>query len=52
MQAGQRLVVVADDPVATVDIPHFCRSAGHSVERLQNEGGACVFMITHGGEAA
>ncbi|MEQ8344082.1 MAG: sulfurtransferase TusA family protein [Sneathiellaceae bacterium] len=33
---GAVLEVLADDPLAAVDIPHFCRQAGHDVivERL------------------
>ncbi|MEO1014569.1 MAG: sulfurtransferase TusA family protein [Pseudomonadota bacterium] len=48
MAAGERLLVRADDPVAVVDIPHFCRTAGHAVERAPDEGPACVFLVTHG----
>ena len=51
MRGGERLLILADDPVATVDIPHFCRGAGHQVERLpdraaQGGGPVCVFMVT------
>jgi len=31
---GGRLKVIADDPLAAIDIPYFCREAGHRVERL------------------
>lgn len=43
---GDQVTVFADDPVATVDIPHFCREAGHRVERLPDSGAACVFLVT------
>ena len=46
---GGRLLVCADDPLAVLDIPHFCRAAGHAVERLPDDGGACVFLVTRGG---
>lgn len=42
------IVVVADDPVAAVDIPFFCKEAGHEVSRLPDEAGACVFQVTRG----
>jgi tRNA 2-thiouridine synthesizing protein A len=29
MAAGAELVVLADDPMALVDLPLFCREAGH-----------------------
>lgn len=38
--------ITADDPVAAVDIPHFAREAGRRCERLADEGGACVFLVT------
>ncbi|MFQ5564452.1 MAG: sulfurtransferase TusA family protein [Parvularculaceae bacterium] len=43
---GARLKVLVDDPVATVDIPHFCSKGGHRIERLPDEAGACVFLVT------
>ena len=45
------VIVVADDPVAAVDIPFFCKEAGHQVLRLPDEAGACVFQITRGARA-
>jgi tRNA 2-thiouridine synthesizing protein A len=29
MQPGERLWVETTDPLAVIDIPHFCREAGH-----------------------
>lgn len=48
MSPGESLAILSDDPVALVDIPHFCREGGHRVERLPDEGGACVFLVTRG----
>jgi len=48
--AGAQVTVFADDPVAAVDIPHFCQEAGHAVTRLPDKGGACVFRITRAGD--
>lgn len=31
MPAGARLIVETTDPVAVIDIPHFCREDGHAV---------------------
>ena len=36
LAAGARVIVEATDPMAAIDIPHFCRQKGHtlvSVER-------------------
>ena len=43
---GTTISAIADDPVAAVDIPHFCAEAGHGVVRLPDEAGACVFQVT------
>ncbi|MHA7873538.1 MAG: sulfurtransferase TusA family protein, partial [Hyphococcus sp.] len=45
---GAQVTVFADDPVAAVDIPHFCREGGHAAQRLDDENGACVFQVTRG----
>ncbi|MCI5046653.1 MAG: sulfurtransferase TusA family protein [Aquisalinus sp.] len=54
MSAGQQIRVLADDPLAAIDIPHFCRDAGHKVEELKTgaaEGEShCVFLVTAGGK--
>ena len=31
MSARERLGVLTDDPLAAIDIPHFCREAGHRI---------------------
>lgn len=43
---GGRVRILADDPVAAVDIPHFARQAGWRCERLQGPDGVCVFLVT------
>ncbi len=48
MRAGEQLLVFADDPVAAVDIPHFCAEGGHAAERQPDKGAACVFLVTRG----
>lgn len=29
---GARLTILTTDPLATLDIPHFCREEGHALE--------------------
>ena len=52
MPAGARLRIVADDPIAAIDIPHFALKAGASALREASEplfeAGACVFLVTAG----
>ncbi|MEL6362061.1 MAG: sulfurtransferase TusA family protein [Pseudomonadota bacterium] len=49
---GARIKVIADDPIARVDIPHFCEQGGHGVNLIENcaqeYGQACVFLVTRG----
>jgi len=47
MGSGEQVIVFTDDPIAVVDIPHFCCEAGHAVSRLPDSGDACVFQVTH-----
>lgn len=35
MQAGQVLRVLADDPAAIIDFPHFCHEQGHELVSAQ-----------------
>lgn len=48
LPTGARLRVVADDPIAAVDIPHFAREGGHACDRLAGAGETCVFLVTRG----
>jgi len=44
MAPGALLRVLSDDPVAAIDLPHFCREAGH--ELVSQDGS--VFVIRRG----
>ncbi|WP_417721828.1 sulfurtransferase TusA family protein [Salipiger sp.] len=48
MSAGQVLRVVADDPAAVIDVPHFCAEAGHALVATGDEGAAQVYLIRKG----
>lgn len=48
MTSGAVLRVLADDPAAVVDIPHFCAEAGHSLIAQTDEGAAQVYLIRKG----
>ncbi|MBR0554219.1 sulfurtransferase TusA family protein [Ciceribacter sp. L1K23] len=40
MADGELLTVETSDPLAAIDIPHFCREHGHSlVQEITTEGG-------------
>lgn len=43
---GARLRVIADDPAALVDVPHFCAEQGHALAHQdETDDGALVFVI-------
>ncbi len=44
----QRLLVEASDPLAAIDIPHFCSEAGHTLVAAEKRGHAWVFLIERG----
>jgi tRNA 2-thiouridine synthesizing protein A len=46
MQPGQVLRLLASDPAAVVDVPHFCAESGHEFLRSDEMGGgACAYLI-------
>jgi tRNA 2-thiouridine synthesizing protein A len=46
--AGQLLIVLADDPMALVDIPHMCHGEGHAVEGVIRHAAYAEFRIRAG----
>lgn len=46
MTAGQVLQVLATDPAAIIDIPHFCAEGGHALISMQDaEDGSQIYLI-------
>lgn len=48
MERGQVLRMIADDPAAVVDVPHFCQEQGHELLRAVEEDSAQVYLIRRG----
>lgn len=46
---GAVLRLLADDPMAVVDIPHFCAEAGHELLSAQDGVQGQVYLIQRGG---
>jgi tRNA 2-thiouridine synthesizing protein A len=42
---GARLTVLADDPAAVVDMPHFCHEAGHTLVSSDLDGAVQTYVI-------
>lgn len=49
MPAGARLWVETTDPLATLDIPHFCMEFGHTLVETQSVEGGHRFLIEKAG---
>ena len=45
MSVGERLQVTATDPMAAVDIPHFCQESGHRLIASAKDGTKLLFLI-------
>ena len=42
---GTRLTVLADDPMAAVDVPHMCHREGHAVEGVTRHPSHIEFVL-------
>jgi tRNA 2-thiouridine synthesizing protein A len=45
---GEVLEMIADDPAAIVDVPHFCAEAGHDLVSQAEEDGRQTYLIRKG----
>lgn len=52
MAPGERLLVLADDPLAPIDIAHLCRAGGHRLVSADPDGGHRRFLIERAGAPA
>ncbi|MBL4645923.1 MAG: sulfurtransferase TusA family protein [Rhizobiales bacterium] len=48
LSAGAVLDVISTDPMASIDIPHFCAEKGHELLLQINEDGATRYRIKKG----
>ncbi|WP_181701303.1 sulfurtransferase TusA family protein [Chthonobacter albigriseus] len=45
---GGRLLVEATDPMAAIDVPHFCNENGHTLLATERDGDLIRFLIERG----
>ena len=45
MRSGEVLRLIADDPAAVVDVPHYCAESGNVLDGSAEEDGAQVYLI-------
>ena len=48
LEAGQILQLIADDPAARIDVPHFCNEQDHRLIAVQESGRGWIFTIAKG----
>jgi len=48
LNAGDRLEVHTTDPMAEIDIPHFCRENDHTLLQVERTEGGHRFLIAKG----
>lgn len=48
LEPGRLLRVFASDPVARIDMPHFCAEAGHDLLETRDRGTWIEFLIRRG----
>ena len=48
---GTRIELIADDPMARIDVPHFVAQSGHVLDQIEEDGPALRFRVTRSGAA-
>ncbi len=48
LASGAQLQVLADDPAAVIDMPHFCAEQGHELLSTQEQDDATLYLIRKG----
>ncbi|MHA7870520.1 MAG: sulfurtransferase TusA family protein [Salipiger thiooxidans] len=48
LATGEVLRILADDPAAVIDVPHFCNEAGHELLSMQDEGAVQIYLVRRG----
>lgn len=48
MEPGQVLRLLATDPAAVIDVPHFCAQAGHALLSAEARGAVTAYLIRRG----
>ena len=48
LKPGAKVLLLADDPAAIVDVPHFCNEAGHAFVSMTEADGQLQFIVQKG----
>ncbi|MCF6273241.1 MAG: sulfurtransferase TusA family protein [Rhodobacteraceae bacterium] len=45
MTSGEVLLLLADDPAAVIDVPHFCAEQGYNLLKAEDKETVCAYYI-------
>ncbi|MCW1955551.1 MAG: sulfurtransferase TusA family protein [Roseobacter sp.] len=45
LASGETITLIADDPAAVIDVPHFCAEAGHRLLEVWEQNGATHYTV-------
>ena len=45
LAAGAHVRLLADDPAAVVDVPHYCTESGHELVEMSEEAGHRAYLV-------
>lgn len=48
LEAGAKVRLLADDPAAIIDVPHFCNETGHTFVSMAESDGFLEFIVQKG----
>ncbi|MFY0661269.1 MAG: sulfurtransferase TusA family protein [Shimia sp.] len=48
LETGAKVRLLADDPAAIVDVPHFCNETGHTFVSMAESDGFLEFIVQKG----
>jgi tRNA 2-thiouridine synthesizing protein A len=48
LEPGQSVLLIADDPIARIDVPHFAAAGGHQVLAVEDRDRAVAFTVKKG----
>ena len=45
LKNGEQLIMLADDPAAIIDVPHFCTESGNELVSSKSDGSVQTYVI-------
>ena len=45
LPAGDAVLLIADDPAAVIDVPHFCQESGFELVEARDSNGARTYLV-------